>query len=549
MSETMSWIDQPERVAAAERSEQRGTPTTGATARARILVVEDEHLVALDILKVLARMGHVAVVAYSGEEAIRTAATTHLDLVLMDIKLKHDVDGIEAARIIRATRDVPVVYLTAYADDGTLARARVTEPYGYLVKPFDERELTAAIAMTLQRHEVEKLRRDEQQLRQFLGDATTLMAASLDYRAVARGAAELLVPHHADWCLVHLAPVAGAIADFVCSRPGDDDAPFATGAAGLIATVEATLRPQLLTEITDATLLAALGPRVHELGPRSLLCVPVIARGQPLGALAMVRGRTRAPYGGAELAFAEDFAHRVGMALDNALLYRKAERAIQMRDDVLAIVSHDLRSPLGAIILRAGSITADVEQRTAAESIVRSAKQMNRLIDDLLDASAINANDGTLALHIGVHATAELVRGAVEMFRLRAQAAAIALIEDVAGDADRVTCDRERIVQVLSNLVGNALKFTPEHGTITVSVERCGADLQFAVRDTGRGIPADQIPHLFERFWSADNRRGGVGLGLFIANGIVASHGGTLRVASTVGEGTSFSFALPAGPP
>lgn len=544
--------DEQDARGATEVAEGAGALTTGAPASARILVVEDEHLVALDILKVLARMGHHPVVAHSGEEAIRRGTATPFDLVLMDVKLRGPMDGIEAARMIRASHDVPIIYLTAYADDGTFERAQVTEPYGYVVKPFNERELTAAISMTLQRHALERQRSEQQRLRQFLGDATALMAASLDYRVVARGAAELIVPRYADWCLVHLEESEHEIPSFTCTRPeGAEDG--GTGAAEtprLIDAVERTMRSELLSQVTDAMLLDHLGPQhfavVRELGPRSLLCVPLVARGRRLGALALVARSSRAPYGTAELSFIEDFADRLGMALDNALLYRQAERAIQMRDDVLAIVSHDLRTPLGAIILRASTLGVLPEMSKTADWIVRSAKQMSRLIDDLLDASAINANGGKLAIDAGIHGAGELVRDAMEMFRLHAEAAAITLTDEAPDSSVRVACDRDRIVQVLSNLIGNALKFTPERGRVTVRAELRDSEVRFEVRDTGRGIPPDQLPHLFERFWRAQNRRGGVGLGLFIANGIIASHGSALGVESTPGAGTTFFFSLPA---
>ncbi len=527
------------------------TPTTD-----RILVVEDEHLVALNILQVLARMGHVAVVAYSGEEAVHRAMTGLFDLVLMDIKLNGDVDGIEAARSIRAVRDVPIIFLTAYADDGTLERARVTEPYGYVVKPFRERELTAAITMALHHHTADRLRSERQQLEQFLADATARMAASLDYHTVARGAAKLLVPRYADWTLVHLADTGDELESFTHAYPDPDlgDHNRASCPCHDTRLFDALEHSKLVIEIEHVgqTLLDSLCDHhravLRALDLRSLLSVPLVARDRRLGGLVLVAGRSRAPYGAADLSFAEDFAQRLGMALDNALLYRKAEQAIRMRDDVLAIVSHDLRSPLGAIMLRAGSLLAHPEVRETGDWIVHSAKRMNSLIGDLLDASAVNANGGMLAIDPRACSAAQLVDEAVEMFRMHADAASIDLTADMRDDTIRVICDRERILQVLSNLIGNALKFTAEHGTVRVSAELQATTVRFEVRDTGCGILPDQIPHLFERFWRAQNRRGGAGLGLFIANGIIASHGSKLCVESTSGVGTVFAFSLPSPP-
>src|SRR6185436_17216425 len=123
-----------------------------------ILVVEDDHLVALDIRRHLERMGHGVAVVHSGENAINKALETRFDLILMDIRLSGPIDGIEAARLIKASHDMPIVYLTAYADNQTLERARQTEPYGYVMKPFQERELKATIEMALQRHDTDARR-------------------------------------------------------------------------------------------------------------------------------------------------------------------------------------------------------------------------------------------------------------------------------------------------------------------------------------------------------------------------------------------------------
>ena len=417
------------------------TPAPGPTMEGRIrtpapgedpLVVEDEHLVALDIKLRLEKMGHRAVVAYSGEEAV-DAAAAQFDLVLMDIKLRGVIDGIEAARQIRSSSDVAVIYLTAYADDHTLERARTTEPYGYLLKPFEERELHAAIEMALQRHDNDKARWEQQQVQRFLADASARMAATLDYRALARSAAELVVPRYADWCAIHLDESADSIPGSTYTYPDGDRERVVSHRIGVIESVERTAHSQILPRITDdAELVEALGgddiDMLRVLGARSVLCVPLVARGQVLGALALVSGRGRARYSTVDLAFFEDFGQRLGMALDNALLYRKSERAIQMRDDVLAIVSHDLRTPLSTISMLADMLSDHTEMHKTGASIARAAKRMTRLIGDLLDASAINA--GRLSLAFKAEPGAAIVREVCEMFRPKAEAHGIALVEE-----------------------------------------------------------------------------------------------------------------------
>jgi signal transduction histidine kinase len=259
-----------------------------------------------------------------------------------------------------------------------------------------------------------------------------------------------------------------------------------------------------------------------------------------------VSGRSRPRYSINDLVFAEDFGRRLAMALDNALLYRAANRAIRMRDDVLAIVSHDLRTPLAAISMQAEGLTGDESITRPAANIIRAAQRMNRLIGDLLDASAINA--GSLTLDLKEHCAMEIAREALDMFRPHAEARQIQLLDTLPDDRVKVICDRDRIVQVLSNLIGNAIKFTPRGGRVTVQVYRKDGHVQFATEDTGQGIPPDQVPHLFDRFWQGRTRASGSGLGLFIARGIIAAHGGILGVDTRLGNGSRFFFELPEAP-
>jgi signal transduction histidine kinase len=512
--------------------------TTGAT----ILVVEDEHLVALDIQQCLERMRYEPVVVYSGEAAVFTVEQMAVDLVLMDIKLGGPLDGIDTASAIRARHDVPIIYLTAYADPATLDRARVTEPYGYVLKPFQERELTATIEMALHRHSEEHRRAEHDAIQRFLADASAKLAASLDFREVAHDAANLLVPRFADWFAVHLRASHETIPAFTWTHPNGEHPTPPT--PRLLEDVEQTGRAQTL-ELNGGSPIETLGVEnveaLRRVGARNVIGVPLVARGQMLGAIALGFARTRDRSEAIEPPFMQDFGQRLGLALDNALLYRSSQQAIAQRDDILAIVSHDLRAPLATILLHAENLEEQPTTRKPGEAIRLAAQLMNRLIGDLLDASAINA--GQLALEWGVHEIRDVIAEAVEMFRRQAATREIGL-EYTLGDA-RVRCDRDRIVQVLTNLIANALKFTPRGGAVRIEVVRRAGEIELAVEDTGTGIPADQLPMLFERFGRAHAHRGGVGLGLFIARGIIAAHGGTIGVVTAVGKGTRFSFALP----
>ncbi len=516
---------------------------------AHILVVEDEHLVALDIKNRLDRLGYAAELVHSGEAALDRAVNREFDLVLMDIKLKGALDGIETARRLRARYEVPIIYLTAYADDTTLARARSTEPYGYVLKPFHERELKAAVEMALQKSHADRVRREQNAEQRFLADASARLASSLDYLAVARGAAELVVPRTADWCAIHLVGAPPSRPDVTYSYPGETRTSNGNGSTGtLIHAVETSRRAELIAELgpnDDVGRRVGIRhrERLKEQGVHSLICVPLIARDHVLGSMALAASRKRAAFQAIDLVAAEDLAHRLALALDNALLYRTAEQAIRMRDDVLAIVSHDLRAPLGAIVLQAELLASRPGVGEAATNITRSARTMNRLLGDLLDASAINA--GQLTLDLDSHSVDEIMREVHEMFHSQSEARGIELREELLHDGSLVRCDRDRIVQVLSNLVGNALKFTRRGGTVTLRLVHREMDVRFEVDDTGEGMPAEEVPHLFDRFWRGQRRHTGTGLGLFIVRGILSAHGSSIDVETSLGSGSRFFFHLP----
>jgi signal transduction histidine kinase len=242
---------------------------------------------------------------------------------------------------------------------------------------------------------------------------------------------------------------------------------------------------------------------------------------------------------------------------ENARLYAEerraraeAEAAMRAREEALGVVSHDLRGPLATVMIGASMLveampanpeTAGFVRHAAA--IQRSAEQMSQLLNDLLDVSRIEA--GYLTLDREPQLCVELIHAVVETFQPQADRRGVQLsIADDVG-VTHVHCDRARMLQVFSNLVGNALKFTPAGGRITVRARRDGNMVQFSVTDTGSGIAAEQLPHIFKRYWQARKAdRQGIGLGLAITKGIVEQHGGTISVESSPG-GTTFTFSLP----
>jgi len=228
----------------------------------------------------------------------------------------------------------------------------------------------------------------------------------------------------------------------------------------------------------------------------------------------------------------------------------EAEMAVANRDELLSIVSHDLRSPLGAIITFATGMRRTAEKETggervlkSAQSILSSAERMTRLISDLLDLAQIRA--GKLSVERSTQDLEGIVREGVEMLLPLATKMELKLEGTASADLF-VHCDRDRVLQIFSNLVGNAVKFTPKGGSVLIHAEVRGREAQLLVRDSGRGIPAADVPRVFDRFWHAKKgNRSGIGLGLTIVKGLVEAHGGRLWVESTVGKGTTFFFTLP----
>lgn len=225
----------------------------------------------------------------------------------------------------------------------------------------------------------------------------------------------------------------------------------------------------------------------------------------------------------------------------------RGRRAVQDRDELLASVSHDLKSPLSVILMTVERMTSGVRADSTTPdlaNIQRSALRMDRLVRDLLDSARLQA--GRLPIEPLPVAPGTLVDEAIAAMLPLARAKGVQLESLLGGDVPEVQADASRVQQVLANLIGNAIKFSLAGGDIVVRADRVGRYVRFAVRDIGSGIPAAELPHLFDRFWQAKRTvRHGTGLGLSIARGIVLAHGGRVWVQSRIGVGSTFYFTLP----
>ncbi len=224
-----------------------------------------------------------------------------------------------------------------------------------------------------------------------------------------------------------------------------------------------------------------------------------------------------------------------------------ARTAVAARDEMMGIVAHDLRNPLGLISLKAALLRSGLPEGDAhrhAESIEHVARQMGQLINSMLDATTIEA--GSFAVNLSPCTVGDLVRETASMFEPLCASKGVRFEQHAGCNGQSVSVDRERVLQVLSNLIGNALKFTPSGGSIALRVQPQAGAFCFTIADTGPGVPAQSLPHIFERFWNEGGPgKRGTGLGLFIARGIIQAHGGRIWAENTA-EGACFSFTLPA---
>ncbi len=397
-----------------------------------------------------------------------------------------------------------------------------------------------------------------------LAEASRVLSASFDYQTTLAALVRLAVPALADYCALdiveeddsfkrvgeaHVDPAKSLLIKQVATFPRS-----ALTAYHPLIRVVTTGEPVLEREITPAFIRASFAEpeqrrTVEALEPRSLICVPLVNSGKPLGALTLVTSGSGRVFEIADLSLAADLARRAAIVVEHTRLFHEAQQATRARDDVLAVVAHDLRNPLNTVIM-ATSLMLDAtpverpQERRQVEIVRRAADRMNRMIQDLLDVKRLES--GRLGIETQSESAASLVNDTVEMLLPLAHGGNITLDTNVADSLLPVLADAARIQQVLSNLVGNAVKFTPSQGHVTVSAEPIDGGVKFGVTDNGPGIPPDQVPHIFGRFWQAmPSDRRGIGLGLAIAKGIVEAHGGMIWVESQVGSGSTFYFTLP----
>lgn len=411
-------------------------------------------------------------------------------------------------------------------------------------------------------------RKRVEQAQQFLAAASVILSSSLDADRMLLQIGDLALQGFADGCIMRLISNGEIRTVSIRHRhPGTEkalqaleekaDSTSGRGFRGRVVLVSGEAE----WGESDREFWDQETPEIREMAarlePTSYLTVPFRAGGKMQGSLELLTVRSHFSHD--DMAIATALAERVSLALENARLYREAtvgrklaESSNRSKDEFLAMLSHELRTPMNAILgwvqlLRSGDVAA-AESERGLEVIERNTKSQVRLIDDLLDVSRIVS--GKLRIETKDTDPVPLVLAAVEAMRPLADKGGLSLRCAIRTSGLTVVADAGKLQQIMTNLLSNAVKFTPPRGEIEVSVDRAEGQAVISVRDTGKGIDPDFLPHVFDRFRQADSsitrQHGGLGLGLAIVRHLIELHGGEVVAESEgVGHGTLFTVRLP----
>lgn len=407
---------------------------------------------------------------------------------------------------------------------------------------------------------------EERSRLQLISDTSVRLAENLRFEEIARKIPSLLLPRLGDYCIVNsgvdegtrtIRPIAtGALvpADEVRLQELSSRSYIQLDSEHPLASIFKEPRTISLNE-SDIQRKSnghesEYGHVAKNLSARSILLLPLIVRGRVTGSIELLSKHPMF-YDESTVSLAEEITRRCAIALDNARLHKDTQRAVHMRDEVLAVVSHDLKNPVAAVRAHAQFLSElDVPQpqkdkiANISSMIIHAANRMLRLISDLLDATALES--GKFSVQKENCDFRALILRCVEIAAMEMPEKNLHFETSIAENLPTISCDPGRIEQLLSNLLGNAVKFAPPSTTIAISARAKDDNFVCAISDKGPGIAPQDTSHIFERFWRVKgNREFGTGLGLFIGRGIVEAHNGLIWVNSEVGKGSTFQFSLP----
>lgn len=491
----------------------------------RVLLVDDDQLDRMAVRRALLSTAPAVHIVEAEDLAggMREVGAMPVDCLILDYHLPDGI-GLDLLMHVRvSSKSLPVIMLTGVGDAQTaveLMKAGATDyiPKSQLSAERLERSLRYAMRI---RAADERIRRYTEQLHALTGAALRINSTT---------------------------PVDAML------RVTAEEARVLVGASHATVTLERNSGFPALSAVSNCPDASAdaRASNAGALGADAEYNVPLLARdGTPIGGM-QLHAQAGHEFTESDRAIINQLAQLASGAIENARLLETAQAATKTRDDMLAIVSHDLRNPVQTIVM-ASTLLLELaptdDRRLAArkqvEIVLRAASRANRLIDDLLDATRIDA--GTFSVDATPTRVEPLLREAIDLLTPLAAAAQVELTHSLDDDLALVKVDSQRILQVFSNLGGNAIKFTPKGGKVELNAAMCDGEVCLTVRDSGRGIAGEDLAHIFDRFWQAHGRqRHGAGLGLWIAKGIVEAHGGRIEVESEPGSGTLVRFTLPA---
>ncbi len=414
-------------------------------------------------------------------------------------------------------------------------------------------------------------RRRIEHMTRFIANVNAVLAELTDFESTLQKVARLAVPVFADWCAVDMAEADGSVRRLALMHADSAKLqlvkdirrqypPQPSDAFGVMKVLR-TREPDWAAEITEELLPTSLRNPEHlkliqVLGLRSYICVPLHSRSKTIGALTFATAESGRNYTADDVQAAIDLAHRLVIAIENSNLVSALKESDRRKDEFLAILAHELRNPLAPIrsaidIMRTqGPALPDVQW--ARDVVDRQLDQMTRLVDDLLDVSRITR--GKIELRKEQVSLATVVALAVEASRPLMETHRHELTIGLPPEPIILSADRVRLAQVLSNLLNNAAKYMEEGGHIWLTGERVDDRVSIRVKDTGVGISAEMLPHIFDMFTQVDHSlersQGGLGIGLTLVQRLIALHGGTVRAFSAgTGKGSEFVVNLPATTP
>jgi signal transduction histidine kinase/DNA-binding response OmpR family regulator len=550
-----------------------------------ILLVDDlpEKLLVLETI--LEDLGQNVISARSGPEALRYVLEHDFAVILLDVNMP-GMDGLETAALIRRRKKsahTPIIFITAFADEMHAAQGYSLGAVDYILSPIVPEVLRTKVRVfvelfrmtqqvkaqadervALAQEQAARAAAEEATRRSaFLAEASTLLANTLDFDATVAAVLRLMVPEFADLAALSLVGPPGlpCRSEQAWVRPGEHLPRYGSFPADKIASeplqaaVERVLASSKAEVVQELAVSYPPGDQEKAGELHAAVILPLRARGRTLGALTLAQGGFRPGLTPRELGLVEELVGRAAIALDNARLFREVQEADRLKNEFLSMLAHELRNPLAPIrnavhVLRLrGGETPDLQ--AIRDLIDRQVQQLVRLVDDLLDISRITR--GKIRLQTEPIELAAVVERAVETSRPLIEARNHTLALSVMADPIRVEGDPVRLAQVIGNLLNNAAKYTPEGGSISLTLERADGEAVICVRDTGVGIPPDMLGSIFELFTqvdrSLDRSQGGLGIGLTLVHRLVEMHGGRVQAFSAgANQGSEFVVRLPTLP-